>query len=545
MENNKVKDLDELKKLLSHPENLVFKSEHERAIQYFEKWNADNKNIDDVWRDGYLVFFPLYFADFVDICIKDMLSSNSDLLLSVLNDIDSPFLLREVIAYVIGSQGKLDKLLDILQVAPDTKGNGIEDKNLYADTYNKSIFEKNIHSIVAAVVLDYIVVNVFRVDYIPSDLDREDTLWENDSDDSDNIDVNTNLTRLCEVLHERKDGFYLCYHYIRKLLRHERKTDAYYAVLNSLVHSFMEKARKYFCNEKGILIEGIKPEVEESKNANVSVPLEIFVKTGCLSEPELAEDDIWGDILLNMRTVEWMIGVEGYEQALFNSFKLVYSYKTPGFYTDLYDLSLKHFDIGRIIMSQPDPIKAWKEIATMSLAGIYKMSFSYYDNQATHMRAHFEFMRVVSFRMLDSYIEMFKETKDSLALKECSEFWNVLWEEGLGYLRRFAKFLHFNEHEEDYCAILLCYYYVIASNCDKNDNTIDVYKRIINLLTELREFPLIALKAIDMMKKKDLAWKRIYGQDKLFFDNMIGTAKGLAEGQAKYSFVTKLVDSLV
>ena len=85
----------------------------------------------------------------------------------------------------------------------------------------------------------------------------------------------------------------------------------------------------------------------------------------------------------------------------------------------------------------------------------------------------------------------------------------------------------------------------IASNCDKNDNTIDVYKRIINLLTELREFPLIALKAIDMMKKKDLAWKRIYEQDKLFFDNMIGTAKGLAEGQAKYSFVTKLVDSLV
>ena len=84
MDRDIISDIDGFKGILCHPENLVFKSERERAIQYFEKCKTENKNIDDVWRDGYLVFFPLYFADFVDICIKDMLSSNRDLLLSVL-----------------------------------------------------------------------------------------------------------------------------------------------------------------------------------------------------------------------------------------------------------------------------------------------------------------------------------------------------------------------------------------------------------------------------------------------------------------------------
>lgn len=535
---------DSIKEQLIHPENYVPRREKEYLASYFEKWK-ENKSISDLWRDAVSARFPLFFRDGFYKKLRELSEEDTDAFVSVVKAIDSPLVLHDVLFSTLYNRDNADNILEVLKLAPLT----VEFENKEIDT----LFNDRIDSIIAPVALQILMWDPLQKDDRENDTDSiegddpqdtealEDTETLADPEASEDI-----LDQICSILSNRKDGLYLAYHYVKHLLRHEQKNSGYYDVLNAITEVF--DVDDIFINDGKLIVEGL--------NDDTSC-VEQFKTTGVLHDEKLQEGDYEGDILLNYRAVLWFIGTEGYEQLLFKTFERIYPYQAFQFFTGDIKFYLRHYDIARVLLAQTDPVRAWSEVMDISSSAMQKISMQYFGDQAMNIRYHHAFLWSVGHRMLDVYCEHATESDENL--KSAQEMWKALWDEGIQYVRRFAKYI--NESEREYIASLFCYYYMcfirdVADNADNVDSTdnadstqgIDTTEErveqsydlssLMPYFYEIREFPVMCFAAMVMLDKNKLAWRTLFEYDTEFFNDIVHKAQLLAEGQFSNRWVT-------
>ena len=507
--------IDDIKNQLIHIEEYVPKAEKEIFLQYQEKWRR-KKHISDLWRDAESFQFPLFFRNEFHAKVRKLSEDDIAAFIELLSVVDSPMVLHEILYSTLYNRANSYNILDVLRNAPFTKG--ISNNGTFDGKSTNYLFNDVIDSIIAPVALEILMWKPLQVD------ERDDKGGTDEAGEACEKDDDL-LDKICDVLKSREDGFFLAYHYMKHLLKNERKNSGYYDVLNAIADAF--ESKNIFIQNGSLAVEGL---------TNDTTHKDKFLTTGELYDLKLQEGDFEGDILTNYRTALWFVGIEGAEEILYETFKRIFPYQSRGFFTYDNKFYLKHYDIARVLLAQKNPIKAWNELMEMLSASVQRISFQYFGDQGMNIRYHHAFMWSVGQRMLDVYC---KDAIDSnKSLPSAKEMWRTLWNEGIQYMRRFSRYI--DECERNYIASLICYYYccLIRDTADIKSGVEECkFEDLASLFYEIREFPIVCVTSMMMLDNNNLRLNTLFDCDRKFFDDICNKALMMAEGNFAYTFV--------
>lgn len=528
--------IDDIKNQLFHIEEYVPKFEKDNFLQYQEKWQTE-KNISDLWRDAESFRFPLFWGDGFYESIRTFSGDHIEDFIDLLSVVDSPMVLHDILFGTLFNRDNLDNILEVLKKAPLTV-ESIKNKDSFYGEDAYILFNNVIDSIIAPVALQILMWYPLQAD---ENANKNRLDWGEQADEEDE----KLLEKICQVLKSREDGFFLAYHYMKHLLRNERKNSGYYDVLNAISDAF--EAKDIFISKDGLIIEGIEDDQSYENK---------FLTSGELYDLKKQEGDFEGDILVNYRTILWFVGTEGMEKLLYTAFKRIFPYQSLGFFTHDNKFYLKHYDIARVLLAQEDPVQVWSELMDMLSASIQRISCQYFGEQAMNIRYHNAFMWSVGQRMLDNYCENSIESDKSKSFAK--DMWKVLWDKGIQYIRRFSRYI--DEIERDYIASLICYYYLYfirnvaisvegegaSEYCDSLEdehNNAELEKSydlstLMSYFYEIKEFPVICFTAMRMLENNKMDWWTLFRADERFFNDTVHKAQMIAEGQFRYKWIT-------
>lgn len=477
---------NELNRLFKNPEEFVYGFETDRFRGYCARW-SEQKKIGEVWEEKEAPYFPISFSDAFYRQLKQVDAENFDLYMKALASVDAPYVLCDILTRQVGMESGWSTVLKVLKESVLCKK-------------GDDIFDDDIDSVLAPAALDVLVSHI---------------LYSKEP----SSDVLQRVEQIAEVLQNREDGFYLSYHLVKYLLWRDLKKEYFYDFLEILSCGFEEGAKKYLIFDDKVKVEGLK---DLSENAAKD-----FMFTGILNTVKET------DVLLNFRTILRFIQEDASEEQLWNAFKRVYACDAQSFITNDFNFNLKHFDICNLILSQEDILDAWKEINEMVQGCLHRLSIQYYEGQAMDLRCHIYFMWEVNLQIVDCLC------KEDRAL--AADMWNLFWNDGLAYARRFAKYQE--DYVYQYLCRLICYYVCfvndkpeieekeIETNCVCMEKMMAIFKEIENM-------PILVLLSLKMLQMNGLSrWDMIAGAYENFFAEIFDRAWELAAGQNKYEWV--------
>lgn len=477
----------ELCLLAENPSDFVLGFEKDRFKGYCDRWHK-SKKISKVWYETEALFFPLIFHNGFYKRLQQVRDENFGFYMQALSSIDAPYVLRDILMMQIETDGGWDSILKSLKLSTTCK-------------IHDSIWVDDVGSIMAPVALDVLISHILRYEEM-------------------SLEATRCMEQISEILQNRADGFYLSYHYTKYLLWKEPRKESFFDFVEILSGGFEDEARKYFIVDGKVKVEGLMDISDDAVGD--------FASTGILNIVE------GKDVLLNFRTLLRFVQGDGQEKGLWGTFKMVYSYNSQSFFTNDFDFHLKHFDICNLILSQEDVVEAWKEINRMTQAGVHRLSFQYYEDQAINLRSHIEFMWAVNIQII-SYL--YKENA-----RLASVIWNEFWMDGLAYARRFARYRV--DYVNQYLCRLISYYYVcfvryrhcaeerIGENSADMDELMPIFKEIENM-------PILVLQSVSMLLNNGMNRQDVMeGKYARFFSELFCRARELSEGQNKYEWVS-------
>lgn len=370
-----------VKRVIDHPEKLVFSRERERFLEYCEKW-SEKQNIIDIWRELEHTFFPLHYAD--QLCLLDvLLPSNVNEFVEILSELKIPILINNLF-HMHSIKNYPELVLEILNTAPlcVNEWGGPCDWN---------------GQMIAPVLLDVAVkskCNSFNnIQEMKSLEKKELEEW---------------LLKLADVLLARADGFYLIYYYIEFLFT---KLERYDVVSEVVCEVFCAKfklmAEKQFVSQQCFDL-GVPNNAEESEKC--------FKCTGILGKYQ-------GDsLLVTFRTRLNFFDIKDNEMIFLRAFEQIFSLEDGAYITDTPEPKGRHYDIARIYSSLPDSAGDWLNTWNGLNALRYRLAFA--SGESTRIK----FLLVVGGGIIAIHYD--KNNK-----RAALNMWKALWRVSIDYSR--------------------------------------------------------------------------------------------------------------
>lgn len=522
IDKNLVQELkNKIMDIFSHPADVLGKLEKERFQAYCERWEK-RKHIGELFRESGQTFFPLLYSSELYDKLDKLRGLDEDGYYELLSKCGIPYLLKDYLTLRTFSEGGFDAVLQILENACSCRAD------------EKNIMSVEICDLTAPVALQTLVWHL-------TDAGRN----ENAPLDSESAG------RVAGTLRNREDGFFLVWHFVRFLLweiRTDKRIDMYSELISILAEgyehltaqSFIADGRIRFlpaenAGQSGVDASESTTDSAASFEAGISAD-EVFRKymtAGILGEinPKAKRPEADEDVLLNLRTVKWMIDEDTYRKELFQTFKNVFAYDAQTFFTNDFRTNLKYYDIAEIILSQDDIIDSWTQINTMMAAMKHRLASLYYMDKSLEMRSHIQFMWNVNLRLID-YV--FGEDKE-----KARQLWQLFWNDGLDHCRRFSRFR--GTETEEYLCRLICYYLVCfirdgenspveeetdgvrivgperpfghgSAQQKENDRMIDGWiADLMDVFHQIEEMPVAVLRSVMLLLNNGLRWNVVTG----------------------------------
>ena len=463
--------------------------------------------------------------------------------MKVLSKCKYPYLLREYFAIKSGSMDEWETLIYIFQEAPRCNNTQIY------DVMSEALID----------VLAPTVLSVIGWKLVDSQRNADASL---DADKAENV---------VDILRKRKDGFYLTYHYVRYLLwkSNQIKPDRlqiYSDFLDNLVEQYREAAEEQFVKNNRIRF---IPEdlTNADKIRRPSEALDVFKKSGIISlyEAHKTSDSIDSDLLLNYRTVKWLLDEDKYKEQLIEAFRQMFAYDSLSFVNTDFQMRLEYYEIAELLINQTDVIKSWDNIQGDMKSMKQRMMYRFHLKGTNEMIYRIRFMWNVNLALLPWLFENDKE--------KAREFWSKIWNDGLDYIRRYSRYSDIEV--EDYLCRLVCYYLVcfvrngenspvdeedegnvritgFKPNRPYNTGTDEQKKQdaqvnqwiseLMPVFKQIEEIPIVLLRCIVQLLANGLRWEVVLGGDSgEFFRDEFSRAAEIAEGQRTCEWVNSFL----
>lgn len=546
-DNNHEKRVSDIKTEIRHiwnePDALVGNIEKNTFMNYCREWK-DGKSIGTLFREANSVFFPLLYSNHLYDILDELLIIDKKEYVNMLSECFFPYILYDYFIHKKGSDNLLNLLLDILLEAPECVDLSIKPSFDVMQGEIKNVLAPTIMSIIGWDIIGFkgIDGDSSKIKYVESAVNS---------------------------LSNRKDGFFLSYHYVRYLIwksnySNKESIQKYVDFISALTEPFKESAEKQFCLADGIrYIELNNRKITEPEKA-----MDSYVTKGIISETKEKKnsDSIDVDLLLNYRTIRWFLSDKKYASVMLDTFMQMFAYDSLSFVTNDFNERLVYYEVTELFLNQDDPICAWKKVHKCMNAMKYRLSSRYHVDKTIEMISCIRFMWNVNIVL---FINLYGENKDTSA----KEFWNIIWNDGLDYIRRYSRYS--GTEVEEYMSRLICFYFVcfirngvntpVEEEGQNNEREIRLkpsrpYKKgtdeqikrdeLINqwvnelmfVFGQIEEMPIIVLRTAMLLLSNGLRWEvMLQGSNGDFFKSEFMRAEKISNGQRIYDWVGKFL----
>lgn len=475
--------LQDIRAILQNPSELSAERERQEITAYCEAWKRD-KRIEKIWREGHL-FFALIYGDKLFSKLKTLMNGDREAFLDGLSEIEAPFILSECLDH-IWLAGDWDAAVWTLEHAPAVTRRPDDIRNLQID------------SALAPVLLDVLTKHLAHTN---------GTTQEERTGISDGTE--RQIDRIIAALHDRPDGFYLAFHFVRFILEREPPGAAYDSLVDKLSETFSEKAREIFLSGGGLVM-------DETDRAEKQL--------AALGQLRRAEDP---DCLITFRTIMAFLAIEGHEKTLFRAFQAVLASEASSFYTNDFKWRSKHNEIAELLLKQDNIPQAWDTLSKLLLSARQRLSQSYFGGQSAALRDRFRFLRLVSLRIMDGLWRMRSDETKSL--------WERFWTSGLDDARRFSQYD--DDFSLQYLSRLICYYCVCF--VPKGNENAEAMTRIFE---EIESMPILIVMSVRLLFANGFDRSAfIHGSSGQFFSSAFERAREVARGRKQYAWVERFL----
>ena len=539
----------EIKQIWDNPFSLMGDLEKDNFKHYCKRWDNEPR-VGRLFRESNSDFFPLLYSEHIYENLDELWKLDNTAYVEILSECKYPYLLHDYLSVRTGLDDQWDILFEILSQAPVCGNNAL----------SSTVMSEELSNVLAPVLVS--VIGWYLIDL---------------GGNNDMVIDQDNAEKFVSILSLRTDGFFLAYHYAKYLLwksnhTNKEKIQKYSDFLSILTEPFREQAVRQFYNDgtvryipESILNEGI---IAEPKKA-----MDDYVATGRINSlsADKSSDSSDIDLLLNYRTVKWFLNDEKYANALFVAFNQMFAYDSLSFVNNDFKARLVYYEMAELFMAQGNLFEAWTETNDSMLAMKQRLQKSYYGDKSNEMNYCIRFMWNVNLVLLPYLYEA--ELDDKMEADTAKKFWNMIWKDGIDYIRRYSRFC--GTEIEEYLCRLICYYLVCFIRNGENspvdeeketsvrvlgpkrgrpyktgledqikkDEQIDKWiTDLMPVFEQIEEIPIVVLRAIVQLLANGLRWEVVLGgSNGNFFYNEFMRANEIAIGQRIYDWVGRFL----
>ena len=394
-----------------------------------------------------------------------------------------------------------------------------------------SIFDNHIESYLAAVALNILAENIFR-----NYKERKARIEKKKESVQEKLasllnDVRESWSKIIDVIDKRRDGFFLSFHYAKKLFSIYSNNEYVDNVVDLLAANY--KSRNLI--EDRVWRQKYLSDVQGSDQSLG------FSSTGILNTPK-------ADVLLEYRTLLRFLPEDTEEEAL-KLWLEVFAYDAQSFHTSGITRDLKHYEIAEMIYAQDDVIASWRKVRNTLDGAYHRISCDYYQDGSLSIRSHIEFLWNVNVCLL-AYLGDIDEIAEAKAL------WELVWKDALQHVRRYTHYMDASPYQY-VAALITTYFCTFVRDADDGDNSEaevngdagdmsateqskegSYINQLLPFFKEIDEMPILIVQTVDMLSRNRMSLRSIVN-DEDYFLPIIRRANDLAYGRKEYEWVGK------